>query len=54
MLKLPKVAVRCHAKRIFDQWVGSFGLANASAVCAELQRLLKDEKKRRRELEKKR
>ena len=53
MLKLPAVAVRATAKRKFDAWMGSFGLSNALTLSVELQRLLKAEKKRRKELEKK-
>ena len=54
MLKLPAQAVRHHAKRKFDNWVASFSLANALAVCVELQKLLRAEKKRRKGLENKR
>ncbi len=54
MLKLPKTEVKIAAKRKFDRWMGSFGLANALNVSVQLQRLLKAEKKRRRELEGKR
>ncbi len=53
MLKLPAVVVRVHAKKVFDAWIASFGLSNARAVSTELQKLLKKEKKRRRELESK-
>lgn len=52
MLKLPAQAVKAAAKAKFDNWVASYGLANALAVTIELQRLLKAEKKRRKELEK--
>ena len=51
MLKLPAVVVRVHAKKVFDKWIAIFGLSNALAVSTELQRLLKAEKKRRKELE---
>ncbi len=54
MLKLPKVAVRATAKRKFDAWIASFSLVNALPIAVELQRLLRDEKKRRKGLEKKR
>ncbi len=50
-MKLSKTEVKAAAKRKFDRWVGSFSLANALAVCVQLQRLLKAEKKRRKELE---
>ena len=53
MLKIPKVAIRATAKRKFDLWIASFSLTNALVVCIELQRLLRVEKKRRKELEKK-
>jgi len=52
MLKLSKQAIRAAAKHKFDRWMGSFGQANALAVSVELQRLLRAEKKRRKELEK--
>lgn len=52
MLKMSVQAVRATAKKKFDAWIGSFSLANALAVSVELQRLLRVEKKRRKELEK--
>ena len=52
MLKLPAEAVKATAKRKFDLWVACYGLPNALAVSTELQRLLRDEKKRRKGLEK--
>ena len=51
MLKLPKQAVKATAKTKFDRWMGGLGLANALAVSVELQKLLRAEKKRRKELE---
>ena len=51
MLKLPKQTVKATAKTKFDRWMGGLGLANALAVSVELQRLLRAEKKRRKELE---
>ncbi len=51
MLKMPVQAVRATAKTKFDKWVAAYGLANALAVAVELQRLLKAEKKRRKNLE---
>ena len=50
MLKLPAVVVRVHAKRKFDAWIASFGLPNAMAVTKQLQKLFREEKKRRAEL----
>jgi len=52
VLKLPKQAMRAAAKRKFDRWMGAFGLANATSVARQLQKLLREEKKRRKELEK--
>ena len=51
MLKMPAQAVRATAKIKFDRWVGGLGLANALAVSVELQKLLRAEKKRRKDLE---
>lgn len=51
MLKMPAQAVKATAKAKFDRWVGGLGLANALAVSVELQRLLRAEKKRRKDLE---
>lgn len=53
MLKMPAQAVSATAKGKFSRWMGAFGLINALAVSVELQRLLRDEKKRRKKLEKK-
>jgi hypothetical protein len=51
MLKMPVQAVRTAAKTKFDRWMAGYGLANALAVAVELQRLLRAEKKRRKNLE---
>ncbi len=51
MLKMPAQAVRFQAKKKFDFWIAALSLHNALAVSTELQRLLRAEKKRRKQLE---
>ena len=50
-LRLTGPVARAAAKLLFDQLVGSWGLANASKIVSVLSGMLKAEKKRRKELE---
>ena len=50
-LRLTGPVARAMAKHLMDQLVGGWGLSNATKIVDTLSVVLKDEKKRRKELE---
>jgi len=50
-LRLTDTKAKAVAKHLSDQLIGSWGLANASKIVNDLNKLIKTEKKRRKEIE---
>ena len=53
-LRLTESAAKANAKHLADKLVGGWGLANAMKIAQTLAAVLRDEKKRRKQLEMKR
>lgn len=52
-LRLPQSVAKVVARSLFDKLVGGWGFSNAGKIVSTLEGLVKAEKKRRKNLEKK-